>query len=303
MKKIFRQLTLLLLLGSLIGLAACTKVKYDDDYSKGDVPPIGTYKNSNDVAAGNLVAHWTFDSTNEETISHTAPANAVNASFVTGVKGPALHLNAGFILYPVIESLNKPNGLGSCTVSLWINVDNNGSQASEFFALTPPPATQADWGSVINIYAETGHPVATDDTLALHSAVGTYASGQRVGGDNINDYGNREVDFKTVHGTNKWVHYVMKYDGAASTIDIYANSVLVSNNNFRVRTGMGPLVAPTPVQALIGAFPNAASGFPLSGTQSWQALLTGSIDELRVYNSALSDFDIHALYFFERLGN
>lgn len=302
MKNLFRYFLPVCVLGVLFNGLSCTKAKFDDGYTKGKVPPIGAYNNSNDVAAAHLLAHWTFDTTNNESISQTAPTGAVNASFVNGIKGNALHLNAGYVLYPAINALNTAN-LGSVTVSMWINVDNNGTQASSFFALTPGPTKQTDWGSVINVYAETGHPVAQDDTLVLHSAVGTYASGSRNGGDNINDYGNREQDFKTVHGTNKWVHYVLVYDGAASTLDLYANSIKVSNNNFRVRTGLGPLVAPIPVQVLLGAFPNASTGFPLSGKQDWQALLTGSIDEIRVYNSALSDFDIHALYFFEKLGN
>ena len=302
MQNVFKPITWALAVVLLTDLAACTKAKFDDSYTKGDVPPIGSYKNSNDVAAANLLAHWTFDSTNNETISNTAPTNAVNASFVKGVHGNALHLNAGYITYPVVDKLNVAN-LGSVTVSLWINVDNNGTQASEFFALTPAPNKQTDWGSVINVYAETGHPVSTDDTLVLHAAVGSYASGSRNGGDNINDYGTRGTDFQTVHGTNKWVHYVMVYDGTNSTLDIYANSLLVSNNNFRVRTGLGPLVAPIPVQPLIGGWPNATTGFTQSGAQSWQALLTGSIDELRVYNKALGADEIHALYFFERLGN
>jgi len=302
MQNVFKPITWALAVVLLTDLAACTKAKFDDNYTKGDVPPIGSYKNSNDVAAANLLAHWTFDSTNEETISHTAPSSAVNASFVQGVHGPALHLNAGYLNYPVVNALNVAN-LGSVTVSLWVNVDNNGTQASEFFALTPAPNKQTDWGSVINVYAETGHPVSTDDTLVLHAAVGSYASGSRNGGDNINDYGTRGTDFQTVHGTNKWVHYVMVYDGVNSTLDIYANSLLVSNNNFRVRTGLGLLVAPIPVQPLIGGWPNTTTGFSQSGAQSWQALLTGSIDELRVYNKALGADEIHALYFFERLGN
>lgn len=301
MQNVFKPITWALAVVLLTDLAACKKAKFDDSYTKGDVPPIGAYKNSNDVAAANLLAHWTFDSTNEETISHTAPTNAVNASFVKGVHGPALHLDKGFISYPVINALNVAN-LGSVTVSLWINVDNNGKQASEFFALTPAPGVQEDWGSVINVYAETGHPISTDDTLALHAAVGTYPAGSRIGGDNINDYGVRGTDFQTVHGTNKWIHYVMVYNASDSLLDIYANNVKVSNNNFAKRS-IGPIVVPIPVQPLIGGWPNAATGFAKSGTQDWQALLTGSIDELRVYNKALGADEIHALYFFERLGN
>ena len=300
MSTIFQRICTVFAVAAVVSMTACTKAKFDDDYTKGDVPPIGSYKGSNDVAASSLIAHWTFDSTDEETLSHTAPSQVVNASFVKGVKGPALHLNAGYINYPVVPGLNIAN-LGSVSVSLWINVDNNGSQASEFFALTPAPDKQTDWGSVINIYAETGHPVSSDDTLVLHAAVGTYATGTRVGGDNINDYGAREQDFKTVHGTNKWVHYVMVWNGADSTIDIYANSVLVSNNNFRKRN-FGNLVSPVPVQPLIGGWPNTSTGFPNSGTQSWQTLLTGSSDERRVFNKSLGQDEIHALYFFEKLG-
>ncbi len=299
MRQLFIPLSAICLLASTF---SCTKAKYDDDYQKGDVPPIGQYKNSSDVAASNLLAHWTFDSTMNEAISGTGPTTAINNSWVQGVKGPALHFDAGYALYPVIAGLDVAQ-LGSVSVSLWINVDNNGSQASEFFALTQAPAVQSDWGAVINVYAETGHPVSSDDTLALHSAVGSYASGSRVGGDNINDYGTAGTDFQILHGTNQWVHYVMVYDGTAQTLDLYANSILVSNNNFRLRTGVGELVAPIPVQALIGGWPNVTTGFPLSGAQSWQALLTGSMDELRVYNKALSQTEIHALYFFEKLGD
>ena len=302
MQNFFKPITWALAVVTLIDLASCKKAKFDDSFIKGDVPPIGAYKNSNDVAAANLLAHWTFDSTNEETISHTAPTNAVNASFVKGVHGPALHLNAGYITYPVVNALNVAN-LGSVSVSLWVNVDNNGKQASSFFALTVPPALQEDWGAVINVYAETGSPVSTDDTLVLHSAVGSYPKGLRIGGDNLNNYGVRGTDFQTLHGTNKWVHYVMVYNAGDSTLNIYANNLKISNNNFAYRGNIGPLVAPTPVTPLIGAFPNAATGFPKSGIQDWQALLTGSIDELRVYNKALGADEIHALYFFERLGN
>ncbi len=303
MKNITKYLPALCLIGLVIEVSSCAKPNYDDSYITAKVPPIGSYNSSADVAASNLVAYWSFDTDAKESISGVSPSDGINTSEVPGIKGNALHFAAGYELYPVIPNLNTADGLGSVTVSMWVNFDNNGSQASSFFALTPAPDVQDDWGSVINVYAETGHPVSSDPLVDLHSAIGSYASGSRNGGDNINDYGTVGVDYQNVAGANKWIQYVMRYDGAASTIDIYSNGVRVSNNNFRVRTGLGPLVAPIPVQVLLGSFPNSASGFPLSGTQSWQALLTGSIDELRVYNKALDDNEIHALFSFERFGD
>jgi hypothetical protein len=104
------------------------------------------------------------------------------------------------------------------------------------------------------------------------------------------------------------VHVVVRYDGTTSNIDIYANGIRVSNNNFRKRTrgnpsvDMGPIITVPPVQAVIGAFPNSSSGFANSPTQSWQKYMTGSLDELRVYTKALTDDEILALYQLEKAG-
>ena len=279
------------------GLFSCKK-------SGSSLPKIGPYDNSNQVASANLKAHWTFDGTNNETISNTAPSTATGASFATGVKGQALNLANGYILYPTISALSSTSAVGSFTVSAWINVDNNGSTVSGVFALTQSPAVQSDWNTgPITMYVETGHPVATDDTLDLHGAFSSWPNDTtRLSGDNINDYGVRGTDFQTVHGTKKWVHYVLRYDGATSNIDIFANGVLVSNNKFRNRTtgnppvGIGPIVAKVPTQVLIGGLPNANDGFANSPAQVWQGLFTGMIDEVRVYNAALQDSDIGYLY-------
>lgn len=301
MKNITKQIGSLAICASLF-FTACTKADRSDDFPKGDPPPVpGGYTNSSQVAATSLLAYWNFDGSNNETKSGTAPSTVRNASFVTGIKGQALQLNAGFLLYPTIAALSTANAIPSCTVSLWVKVANNGSQASCFFTLAQATTVQSDWLAVVNVGAETGRR-ATSDSLALHSWVGSYSTGSRSGGDNINDYGTAGVDFQILRGANKWVHYVMRYDGVAQTIDLYANNVRVSNNNFRLRTGLGPLVTPTPTQVLIGGFPNATTGFNLSAVQAFQAILTGSIDELRVYGKAFSDGEISALYTLEKQG-
>jgi Concanavalin A-like lectin/glucanases superfamily len=264
--------------------------------------PIGGFNTSNDVGGANLLAHWSFDGTANESMSGTAPTTSVGSSFVTGVKGQALNLSSGYLLYPVISSLNLTN-FGSITVSAWVNVDNNGSTASNVFSLTQGTATQTDWNhGLVNMVIETGHAITTDDTLVLHPSYGTYNTGVLQLGDNINDFGVRETDFKTVLGAKKWVHYVMRYRAADSTIDVFANGIVVSNKNFRKRN-TGPLALPAiGTQALIGGFANVNTGFALSPAQTFEGLFTGSIDELRFFNVALSDADISSLYQLELAG-
>jgi Concanavalin A-like lectin/glucanases superfamily len=304
MKTNFNNLKMVSLLVLATGflMTSCTKADKGDDFTKGDPPPVpGGFTNSSQVAATNLLAYWSFDGDRKEIKSSINPSTQSNTSFVSGIKGQALNFNSGYVLYPTIAALSSANAVASCTVSMWVNFKNNGSQASEFFALTQTPAAQTDWLTILNVAAETGR-ASTNDNLVFHSWVGSYSTGSRRGGDNINDYGNEGVDFQTVPKAGQWVQYIMRYDGVAETVDLFANNIRVSNNNFRVRTGLGPLVSPTPTQVLLGAFPTAATGFNLSGTQSWQALLTGSMDELRVYGKALTDVEISALYQLERQG-
>ena len=266
-------------------------------------PPaqIGGYNNSNEVAAASLKGHWGFDGSLNESISNTAPTTSTGSSFVTGIKGQAVNFTSGYALYPPIAAMNLTN-YGSISVSCWVKTDNNGTKATNAFSLTAG-STQSDWNrGLVNMLLETGHSIATDDTLVFHPSYGTYVTGTFQGGDNINDYGVRNVDYQTVHGTNKFVHYLMRYRASDTTIDVFANGIRVSNNNFRKRNTGALTLQTLGAQALIGAFANANTGFPLSPVQGFQGLFTGVIDELRFYTSALSDADISALYQLELVG-
>src|SRR5450432_1073058 len=132
-------LSITALLGIII-FNACSKSS-----STPQLPPINGYNTSNDVAAANLLAHWTFDGTNNETISNTAPTVSTGASFTTGVKGQALSLSNGYLVFPTIAALSSANAIGSVTVSCWVNVDNRDSLVSSVFCLTKALTAQTDW--------------------------------------------------------------------------------------------------------------------------------------------------------------
>ncbi len=299
--KAYNLLTILAI-GSIAIFSSCTKADYGDVVTKGDPPPVpGGFVNSSGVATSNLIAYWDFNDNKKETKSGTAPIKDSNSSYEKGIKGDGLHLSKGYLLYPTIAALSSANALSSCSVSLWMKIANNGSTFSEFFTLARDTSVESDWLSIINMGVETGQSVS-NSFIDLHTWIGTYPSGRRNGGDNINDYGNVGVDYQTVSNSGAWIHYVMRYDAASENIDLFANSVRVSNNNFRNRKGLGPIVSPTPTQVVLGAFSNTSSQFSHSGTLSFHGLLNGSMDELRVYNKALTDVEISALYQLEKQG-
>ncbi|MEO7265028.1 MAG: LamG-like jellyroll fold domain-containing protein [Ferruginibacter sp.] len=303
MKRITNYKLMFAALGAAFLMNACK--------SKTDVvlPPIGGYNNSNEVAASSLKAHWSFDGTLNERISSTAATTSLRSSFVTGIKGQAVKLDSGYILYPTITALNS--NIGSFSVSTWIYTQNQGtgSRPTGVFALTLGSAMQTDWNDgPILISLENGRPTTYNDTLVIKTNISTFKGGGLLKGDNINDYGTRETDFKTVKGANKWVHVVARWDGAGSFIDFYANGVRVSNNNFRFREaagiGFGNMTVKTGAntQVLFGGYPNNTNGFPLSAIQGFQGLFRGNIDETRFYNKALTDDEITALYQLELAG-
>lgn len=287
----------------LLTLGSCSK-------SSTALPPIGGFNTANDIAATNLLAHWTFDNTNKEAISGTAPTTANGTSFTTGQVGQALSLSSGYLVYPTIAALSSANAFPSVTVSLWVNIKNNGTTQTNLFGITQIPSAQTDWNTgPLNVYVETGNHKAISDTLQVHSNFSTYSTGNRQGGDNVNNYGGvAGTDYQYVTQGGRWFHYVMVYDGVGSNIDLYVNSTIVSDGLFRHRGpaapgGLGTIVNLPPTQVIIGGWPNVTTGFTGgSPQQGWQTLMTGSIDEVRVYSKNLSAAEIGALYSFGLAG-
>jgi hypothetical protein len=274
---------------ALLSFGACSK-KHDA------LPQIDGYNNSNEVAATNLVAHWTFDDNNNEVISSTAPTHTFGTVGSTaGQLGKALNLTGGVVVYPAIAKINEANALNNFTVSLWVNVKGTkgGTGAfTAFFGLIPTGVTDI-WGDVMAL-AETGRHMETSDTLELKNLLNTHPSG---GGnslqDNVAQIANGNGAFFL--GANKWSHYVARWDGTTHQFFIFANGVSVGAYTDRGTTGVE--IMAVPVQAVFGSLASSDIGFSgAPAQQSWNPFANAMIDDVRVYNTALADKDVTALF-------
>jgi len=282
--KFFQYLMAFAIIGSLtLGFSSCGD---DDD----DLPPIDGYNNSNEVAATNLVAHWGFEGDGKETKSGAVPASSVGATFPDGAKGKAVKLANGYLSYGEIAALNS---LPNMSVSLWANFDNNGSHPTAFFSLTRPN----EWAGNINFMSETGWKPAGNDTLVIKGLVVTNKAGNPSFQDSRNEPSKGGV--QAPKGVNKWNHLVMTWDGTTSNYKIYVNGTKVSNPEWEQRGDTGPLNFFTPTRAVIGAW---GTNLPGGTAEAWQKPMNGSVDELRVFNKALTDAEIGALYKLESAG-
>jgi len=293
MNTLLKQCSILLFAGSMIHIAACTKAKFDDDYSKGAPPPIaGGYTNSRQIATADLVAYWAFDGSYVDSVGGLTGANKGTTFAAKGQKGGALQI--GGSNYYVFDNPGAAiPAMTAFTVSFWMNAPRNKDYGYGIFSLNNPIDF---WGS-LDIYLDNG---SGDDTaqFKVHfnnsNAVNT---GQFLGA-------------KVGNAWNKWVHMVVTYDATTTATTpnfvIYQNgspiySALIKDANGSI---FGPVKFPSPTKMVIGTWqfqtdPSLTTG---SGSQPWAGSYAGMLDEFRIYKRPLNALEVSALFKLEKQG-
>ncbi|WP_160143924.1 LamG-like jellyroll fold domain-containing protein [Chryseolinea soli] len=296
MRKQMRFLKVGILALGVLAIGSCNN---DDD----SLPQIDGYNNSDEVGATYLVAHWTFDDTNNEVISSTAPNKTLGGvAFTTGQIGKALQLSKGAIAFPPIDKINTVDALNNFTVSLWVNVQGTkgvaGGGFTSFFGIFPTSVSDV-WGN-LQACAETSRHLPASDTLELKNYLNTtLADNSQSGQDNValkntgTDAPNGGTG-KYFMGGNKWAHYVMTWDGATHQFALYGNGESVGGYTDRGTTPV--LKMRVPAQAMFGSMASADMGFANATRPDWAPLATASIDDVRVFNTVLAQKDIVALF-------
>ncbi|MEP6673832.1 MAG: LamG domain-containing protein [Ferruginibacter sp.] len=263
-------------------LFSCTKVNRSDDFPKGDAPPVsGGYTNSNQIAAANLVGYWGFNGDLKDSVTNAVGTNKGMSFSDAGLKGKALmgSSNINDSAYATAPSNATIAGLTKYTISCWVNTPTNNGATG----IVSIGETTGFWGN-INIFFENG-------------GTSTKARFKTIFLDNGATYDNdiQEVE----NGFNNWTQYVITYDGAG-IFRSYVNGTLARERTIPATathfTNVGPIV--------FGALhfmtrPSLTSG---STPQSWAGYLPGKMDEVRIYNRALTTQEVSALSILERQG-
>lgn len=300
-----RQIATWVVAGAVMS-AMFTACKKSDD----TLPAIGGYNSSSEVASTNLVAFWPFDGNYTETKQNLTGTNN-GASFTTGVngQGQAYQGKGSSNIF-----LNNPGTafaqLKSVSISAWIAEPTQPVNNTT----TAYAAGQGAQG-IFFVYDQTGAAwnllhfnVEPDkaDTLRVHAGFNNTGAPEWQGIV-------PEARTAASVGTNQWIHYVMTYDGSSSTYVLYRNGIAVPVNsawgksaqtqvwtNGNKTTPMGNLNFKSPPAGIvIGAFPQAVTptiNSSIGGPQPWSGNFQGAIDNLRIYNKALTQAEVGALY-------
>jgi hypothetical protein len=257
----------------------CTKPDKSDDVVKGDPPPVpGGFTNSSQVATTNLVGYWDFNGNLKDNVSGT---NAVgtNISYATGLKGQAMQgaING----YAIATPSNAIKTMGAFTISFWVNSPLN---TAGIAGLVNFSETTSFWGN-INLFFENGGNTNLMRFKALYSSGGT-----------VFDLGVQDITGRW----NLWNHFALTYDGAGN-FEVYLNGVSIKSLN---RAGMAAFQFTNFGHIVFGTvhFQTTPSLTTGSTSQPWASFLTGRLDEVRIFNKALTAIEVSALTTLEKQG-
>jgi Concanavalin A-like lectin/glucanases superfamily len=272
-------------------LASCTNNV--DSNEPLPLPPVGGYDNSDDIAKSNLIVKFGFEDNINDSFNGVTGGVATNITYVEGIKGKAYQGTATtFAGYSAVNA--KLSGLKSITNSVWIKT-SAGSGAQCLFML---PRTSDFFG---NIFVLIDGSSNGNMNLKVHiQKTGADWSGQwmeHVGANAlVNMYGD-------------WKHLVWTYDSTTSKYKTYVNGEKLNlpdgfTNRFASDPAngglpLGGLVNSDVSKFIIGGFQQHL-GAPWGTPESWMVPYTGLMDELRIYDIALTDSEVRFLYKLEK---
>jgi hypothetical protein len=249
---------------------------------------IDGFTSSDEIYPGNLIAYWNFDGTKNEKISGTAATSSANDSFIDGVKGQGLSLNMGYVYYASQFAAFKNATFKSFTISCWVQILNNGATKTMLFQLARP----GNFTGSINFILETNSRAATvTDAITVHPTFTGSSGGTQ---DNLNTAVSPAPFLSPTIGATKWTHFVITFDAPTGVFQIWGDGVKIGTTAYQNR-GANAFYAFEPSEVIIGGGYNNIPGKTVSTDASFAAM-KGSIDEIRVFNIALPDAYIKALY-------
>jgi hypothetical protein len=243
------------------------------------------------IAASNLVAYFPFDEEGEDvqfsnnTITFNQKVGA--ATLVPGRRGNAYKgsTSEAYFEYDVASGTALKT-LDEISIACWIKTPHTTSGAAKIFAINGGDVFMG----ALTLIQESQ---ATGDSVDMKFYLFDSESPEWKGQDLRNQNGNFVNDM--------WFHIVALYNKTTSTMEFYANGNKVFSQVKYAgpvpTEGDQPLLGPIKLgqdmnQILIGAWPQQIAGTP----ESWMTYFQGMVDELRIYNKALSESEIQALY-------
>lgn len=275
---------LLAAITSVIAISSCQKMSrpdlpsnYPTDQSVTPTTELRFYLSFDSTTADDKQINVRFKDSISGYPSYFPPSSV---SYGPGVRGTAYQGNlGGFLHYINANDFGKSTNF---TIAFWIKAtlaQKDHNNADGVLALS---STGNFWSNAV-IYAD--HESSTSDSMQLkfHFANGS--------GDNW--------DFAGYTGTARWPkmydgqwhHVAFSYDATAKTATLYRDGV-----QFDKKTNETIAFDGKASQLVVGGFQEAVNIVDTYANNSWMSGWPGMLDNIRLYNKALSAAEVSSLY-------
>lgn len=279
-----------------LNLTSCGDDKKDTDPNAGKTDP-------STIATANLVAYFPFESDGKDQVGNLTPSKQNGVTYVAGRRGNCYQGAAGVFLGYNLPASSKLKTLKAFTVSFWYNA----SQLYNKDALeTGNPATADPEAAILQIGTDSGDKAwgnlligqlrcdAPVDSLKMktfmYSSIAPDWKGQHV------SYSNPAFQ------KERWVHIIQQYNNVTSELQYFVNGIKLTQPAGVTKrwagsgetTPYGDLAFVDASQLCIGGWVDLNMNANTANT--WMGYVKGKIDEMRIYDRALTDAEAKALY-------
>jgi hypothetical protein len=246
----------------------------------GPVDPYEGKTNPSTICQANLIAHFPFDGAATEMINNIEPTRVgEGVAYEKGRRGQAYKGAPKNELVYDAAKIPAIAGLKDFSFACWFKhqaVPQSSAPTPYFFGLTN---SEDFWGQLAFVLDRGG--ADNTDSLAVKVAIN---------GDMWAEYG-----LQSVFPANRWIHVVASFkqvDDTLQTIDMYVNGVPVEELHRDFISRPATNFSRT-TMVLFGQWRQKA----LEGaTDEWMGDMDGDLDEVRLYNTALTAEEAKALY-------
>lgn len=280
-----------------IGISSCSKKSSGGGGTT--VQPLGGYVSSDSVASANLIAYWPFDADgNDKKGGLTATTSGSPTYSTAGVRGNSYGGSTGaYLTFSLPSGGGAFNSLGSYTESFWFKVAAQDTLTQGIFFLEGT-STQDELITEIEPYMV--GVAGSDDSVRIHTGFNDLASPA---------YQLFVPETFDTNAVSKWVHQVITYNGGTSVYTVYQNGIPMGTNSAfssgkyvtpntmytdgTMATLLGNIGFTTdaPKTIVIGSWPDQ-----LFGQLAAKNNFLGQLDEIRIFNKALSQQEVAGLY-------
>jgi len=251
------------------------------------------------VASSNLVAYFPFEGNGVDIKGGLMPKQNPNVIFGKGRRGLAYQgVDNAYFLYD-LPVLSKLRTLKAFSISLWLNEPQIPTETDPVpMILQIKNDDDLFWGNLSFLSERMGTYSSPSDSLNLKSV---FHSQTAYWYNQFINFPNKALQ------ASKWIHLIFEYDNITSTFSVFVNgtklelpaNVAIRYADSKPLNGDQPLFGDMnfnkPSQLVIGGWLTKIVQVP-PATDAWMGWFNGIMDELRIYDRALTSSEAKALY-------